>query len=236
MLDVCLWLVDLDPAGHRLEFLRTLLDPEERARADRFVPPAVRRRFTVARGALREILGSLLGVAPAEVRFAYGDRGKPELPGVSLRFNLSHSEERALVGVVEGRAIGVDLEHLRAGEDFRGLAERFFSEPERQELRRVPEPSFRREFLRIWTRKEAYLKARGTGLAMPLGDFAVPLGDLPGPAAMTWARGHAEEAQAWRLQEVDCGQGYVGALCLEGGGWRAAPPVPWTGSPRGGSG
>ena len=228
MLAVRLWLVDLDPPEERQALLWEHLDAEERERARRFIPPAVRRRFLCARGSLREILGHLLQAPPRSVRFAYGDQGKPELAGArDLRFNLSHSEGRALVGVVPGRELGVDLESLRGGTDFRGLTERFFSAPEREELRQVPDPEFPREFLRLWTRKEAYLKARGTGLALPLDAFAVALGDLPEPVGMTWTRGHEEEAAAWRMVEVDCGAGYVGALCVEGEGWRAEAPSPW---------
>jgi 4'-phosphopantetheinyl transferase len=223
-----LFLVDLDPPAERLARLAEHLDPQERARAERFVPEKVRRRFLCARGSLREILADLVDLPPAELRFGYGDQGKPflDLPG-DLRFNLSHSHERALVGATWGRDLGVDLEHLREGQDLRGLAERFFSEPERQALRRVPEPEFRREFLRVWTRKEAYLKARGTGLALPLGDFAVPLGDLRHPANLAWTRGHPDEAASWSVQEIPCGESYLGAVCVQGGDWRTEAPCPW---------
>jgi len=225
---VHLWLVDLDPPADRLARLTEHLDPEEKLRAERFIPPQVRRRFICARGSLREILARWVDLLPARLRFAYTDRGKPSLdPPGDLRFNLSHSHERALVGLTWGREVGVDLEALRQGQDLRGLARRFFSEPERQALGRVPDPDFRREFLRIWTRKEAWLKARGTGLALPLEDFAVPVGDLPHPRHLTWTRGNPDEANAWSLVEVPCPEGYVGAACVQGDGWNALLPTPW---------
>ncbi len=227
-----LWLVDLNPPEKRLVELERWLCPEERARADRFIPAEVRRRFICARGSLREILAWLLGCPPRALGFAYGEQGKPVLADrPNLRFNLSHSGERALVGVSWQRELGVDLEHLRAGVDFRGLTARFFSEPERCALMETAEPLFPREFLRVWTRKEAYLKARGTGLALPLADFAVPLGGLPSPRELTWTRVRPEEAARWPVQEVPCEEGYVGALCAEGADWHAEPVVPrfWAG-------
>lgn len=223
-----LWLVDLDPPEARRAELGLRLSPEERARADRFIPPTVRRRFECARGSLREILAHLLDCAPSAIRFAYGEWGKPTLAEwPELRFNLSHSGERALIGASWKREVGVDLEQLRKGADFRGLAERFFSEPERQALLEVPDPLFPREFLRVWTRKEAYLKARGTGLALPLGDFAVPLGPLSNPRPLTWTRDRPEEASSWPVQELPCGEEYVGAMCAEGPGWSARTVIPW---------
>lgn len=227
-----LWRIDLNPPEPRQTELERWLCPEERARADRFIPPEIRRRFTCARGSLREVLAWSLGCRPHDLHFAYGEQGKPVLADQpELRFNLSHSGERALVGVSWQRELGVDLEHLRAGVDFRGLTARFFSEPERRALSEVPEPLFPREFLRVWTRKEAYLKARGTGLALPLADFAVPLGELPSPRELTWTRDRPEEAARWPIQEVPCEEGYVGALCAEGPEWHAEPVLPrfWAG-------
>lgn len=200
------WCIDLDPPAGRVEELRAWLDPEERARAARFLVPQVGRRFTVARGTLREILGAELGVSPGSVEFAYGEHGKPSVEG--LHFNLSHSGDRALVGVAD-RPVGVDLEELRPGVQFRRLAERFFSALEREAL---PDEGLATAFFRLWTRKEAYLKACGKGLALPLASFAVPQEPLPAWARMRWAEDPAE-VDRWLLRDVDVGPGYVGAVC-----------------------
>lgn len=208
MPELHLW--DLDPPPERVAELRAHLGTEERVRADRFLVSAVGRRFTVARGSLRELLGGRLGIPPEAVEFAYGPQGKPWLPGrPDLHFNLSHSGERALVGLAD-RDIGVDIEEIRPDVEFRRLAERFFSEPERRELQKVPDEDLPLAFFRLWTRKEAYLKACGTGMAMPLADFAVPLGPLPDLTPMLWAK----RPGSWRIRDVDCGPGYVGALCV----------------------
>lgn len=204
------WCVDLDPSEERLALLRAHLDDEELARAARFLVPRVGRRFTAARGTLREILGDALGVRPAQVRFTYGEHGKPSVPG--LWFNLSHSGDRALVGLAD-RDLGVDLEEVRPNVEFRRLAVRFFSAPEREALEAVPDAELPRAFFRLWTRKEAYLKACGKGLALPLASFAVPMGPLPSLTPMLWAEDPAE-VDRWLVRDVDVGEGYVGALCL----------------------
>lgn len=201
------WCVDLDPPGERVQVLRGWLDLAELDRAARFLVPRVGRRFTVARGTLREILGAELGIPPASVRFAYGEHGKPSVEG--LHFNLSHSGDRALVGVAD-RPVGVDLEELRPDVQFRRLAERFFSALEREAM---PDQGLALAFFRLWTRKEAYLKACGKGLALPLASFAVPQGPLPGWAPMLWAEDPAE-VDRWLLRDVPVGEGYVGAVCL----------------------
>jgi len=228
-----LWLVDLNPPEKRLVELERWLCPEERARADRFIPAEVRRRFICARGSLREILAWLLGCPPRALGFAYGEQGKPVLADrPNLRFNLSHSGERALVGVSWQRELGVDLEHLRAGVDFRGLTARFFSEPEKM----CPDGDGRAA---LPPRVPEGLDPQG-GLpqssrdrpgANPVADFAVPLGGLPSPRELTWTRVRPEEAARWPVQEVPCEEGYVGALCAEGADWHAEPVVPrfWAG-------
>lgn len=202
--------MDLDPPAERVEALRAHLDQEEAARADRFLVPRIGRRFTVARGTLREILGEALQVPPAQVEFAYGEHGKPAVPG--LWFNLSHSGDRALVALAD-REVGVDLEELRTNVEFRRLAIRFFSPLEREALEAVPDEGLPLAFFRLWTRKEAYLKACGKGLALPLASFAVPMGPLAAPAPMLWAEDPAEVGR-WRVRDVDVGAGYVGAVCL----------------------
>ncbi|MES1241441.1 MAG: 4'-phosphopantetheinyl transferase superfamily protein, partial [Acidobacteriota bacterium] len=234
--EVHIWFVDLDPPAGRVEALGRSLAQDEWDRANRFRFDRHRRQYVVGRGALRALLGACTGTRPELVRFTYGPRGKPFLappfslsPGTGERagergdgindsgdlfFNLSNSDERALVGFVRGREIGVDIEFLKPMPDCEQIAERFFSESERVVLRGVPQASKEEAFFNCWTRKEAYLKAVGEGLAAPLDSFDVTL--APGePPRMLTLRGDADAAARWWLEHFRLSPEHIGALALE---------------------
>jgi len=201
------------------------LAPDELRRADRYRFERDRRRFIVARGVLRAILSRYTGVEPGQLRFRYGAQGKPQLVGETgreaLRFNLSHAHELVLFAVARGRAIGVDLEYVRRDLADLELAERFFSPTEVAVLRALPAYARCRAFFNCWTRKEAYIKAKGGGLSIPLDQFDVTLG--PGKAAaLVEARWDAEEASRWSLHGMDPAPGYVAALAVQGRAWELA--------------
>jgi len=217
---VHVWRADLDqPPSQMDRFLRTL-SADERARAGRFHFQKDREHFIAARGALRAILGLYLNRAPQCLSFCYGEHGKPALmlqPGEDpIRFNVSHSRGVALYAITCGREIGIDLECMRSDLEVEQLAERFFSYQEIATLRKLPASMRRSAFFRCWTRKEAYIKARGEGLSLPLDQFDVSL--LPGePAALLHTRPDSNEALRWSLQELTPGpSGYVAALAVEG--------------------
>jgi 4'-phosphopantetheinyl transferase len=219
--EVHLWRFRLDAPADRLDALAETLSADERARADRFAFDVHRLRFVAARGRLREVLGRYLGAPPASLRFAYGPHGKPELrdaPG--LRFNLSHSGSAALLAVSPDRPVGVDLEEARPLADFESLADRVFSPRERRALDALPPSGRLAAFYLGWTRKEAYLKALGDGLARPLDRFSVSLS--PGePARLLDAFGDPEEPARWSLLDVTPWPGF--AACLAAPGPLAAP-------------
>src|SRR5262249_35425066 len=148
-------------------------------RASRLRIDSARDEFVVRRGLLRVILGSYVGCAPDELDFQYGPYGKPELSrstGVgSLTFNLSVSRGLVLYALTREREVGVDVERVRDGIPHAGLARRFFSAAEREEMRRLPAGATIRGFFNGWTRKEAYVKAIGTGLVTRLDSFTVTL-------------------------------------------------------------
>jgi 4'-phosphopantetheinyl transferase len=215
------WLVPLDPPPAALARLAGRLSPDERRRAARFRFERDRRRFQAARGALRELLAGYLDERPERIRFVEGRHGKPELAeaGSALRFNVSHSGERALCALSLRRELGVDIEQLRELADAEALARRFFSAAESAELAALPEPQRLAAFFRCWTRKEAYLKAVGAGLLQPLADFDVSL--LPELGACDFnLHGRPEETARWSLLALDVGAGYVGALMAERPPWR----------------
>jgi 4'-phosphopantetheinyl transferase len=219
---VHVWRVGLAPDASCVERLRCSLSADESQRAARFYFEPDRRRFIVARGALRDILGRYLGMAPSELSFCYSFYGKPALARVpgeeKLRFNVTHSHELALVAVTRDREVGVDLEYLRPDIACEEIAERFFSARERAGLRALPAEVKHQAFFNCWTRKEAYIKAHGEGLSLPLDQFDVSL--APGePAALLATRHDHRDAQHWCLQALMPGPGYAAAVAVEGQDW-----------------
>ncbi|HSF34169.1 MAG TPA: 4'-phosphopantetheinyl transferase superfamily protein [Candidatus Tectomicrobia bacterium] len=219
---VHVWRVGLEPDTACVEQLHRSLSADESQRAARFYFEPDRRRFIVARGALRDILGRYLGIPPSELGFCYSSYGKPALartPGEGrLRFNVSHSHELALVAVTHAREVGVDLEYLRPDIACEEIAEHFFSARERASLRALPAEVKHQAFFNCWTRKEAYIKAHGEGLSLPLDQFDVSL--APGePVALLATRHDHRDAQRWSLQALMPGPGYAAAVVVEGQGW-----------------
>lgn len=211
------WAVPLAPSPERVAELERLLAADELERAYRFRFERHRRRFIVGRGVLRRLLGAYLDADPAELTFRYGDKGKPSLDprwdAGRLSFNLSHSEELGLYGLTLERELGIDVEHLRPMPDAEQIAERFFSRSERETLRRIPGERKSAAFFNCWTRKEAYIKATGDGLSMPLDRFDVTLAPEDEPR-MLRAEGDPREAERWTLYHLEPAEGYVGALIV----------------------
>jgi len=220
--EIHVWYVRLDPPQERVEQLGRPLTKDEWERANRFRFDQHRRQYVVGRGALRTLLAAYQGTRPELVRFTYGPRGKPFLDASqnqdgagTLFFNLSNSSERALVGFARGLEIGVDLEYMKPMPDLEQIAERFFSVPERDVLRQLPAAQKPEGFFNCWTRKEAYLKAVGEGLALPLDSFDVTL--APGePARMLAVEGDAERATRWHYWHLRPAEDYIGAVAIEG--------------------
>jgi 4'-phosphopantetheinyl transferase len=192
------------------------LTPDERGRAERFRFENLRHSFVLTRGALRVLLGRYLHVSPAKIQFAYGSKGKPRLaePGLAT-FNLSHSGGLAVFGFAASCEIGVDVEEVRPMADMLDIAQRFFCPAEAAELISLPANQRERGFFRCWTRKEAYIKALGEGLSVPLDGFQVTL--RPGErASIIHLAGDANAARTWRLYDLELSPGYVGALAYHG--------------------
>src|SRR5258706_9207194 len=166
--EVHVWTVNLRSHTIDLEPLYALLSDDERARARRFCFVEHANRYTVARASLRRILGRYTGVAPGLLQFNYSANGKPFLTNGLIRFNLSHSSDLAAVAVAHDREIGIDVEQIRNDDDLLDVAEHYFAPAERASLRLLSAEERPFGFFRCWTRKEAYLKARGEGLSMDL--------------------------------------------------------------------
>ena len=209
---VHIWTLPLE-ATNSAHSLRDLLSPDELERAARFRFDKHRDQYLLTRGTLRSLLGNYLGTAPREIAFEYSKYEKPSLKqGHDLAFNLSHTEGMAIFGFTRGHRIGVDIERLRS--DFRAdeIAERFFSASERAALREIAEERRHEFFFRIWTRKEAYIKALGEGLSHPLHQFDVSLDDT---ATLLATRPNASDAQRWQLENLAIAPEFIAAAAVE---------------------
>jgi len=219
---VHVWRTATEVPASRVAPLYGLLAPDERARAGRFLYEEDRRRYTVARGVLRSLLARYLDVEPAAVEFRYDDHGKPSLAGTpggrDVRFNLSHSYGWALHAFAIGREVGVDVERVRPDTDIMGVARHSFSPAEVEALTSLPPGQRREAFFNCWTRKEAFIKAHGEGIALGLSRFDVTLRPDE-PAALLRFEGDPREVARWSMRALDAGEGYKAALAVEGEGW-----------------
>ena len=211
--EVHVWRIPLRPPAPVVQALRATLDAEERERADRFRMQHLTVRFVTGRGAQRDILGRYLGAAPAALRFTVGEYGKPALHPPRLRFNLSNSGDLALLAVAGAGDVGVDVEETRAMPDAEGIARRMYSAAEQRALFALPPAEREAAFLRVWTRKEAFIKAQGSGVWAGLDRFDVSIGPA---AALLAVDGSAAEAARWSMRALQPGPGYVAALVTEG--------------------
>jgi 4'-phosphopantetheinyl transferase len=221
--EVHLWRADLEAIGVEESRWQRALSSDELARASRFHFSRDRQHFVAARAVLRIILASYLATEAKKIEFCYSKKEKPSLGPAhersDLTFNVSHSGGIALFAFTRGREIGVDVEQVRRDSDSEAIARRFFSVHEQEQLAALPAEERGEAFFRCWTRKEAYIKATGDGLSLPLGQFDVSMAAGETNALLA-TRPDGSEARRWRLQEVPGGTGYVAALCVAGQDWK----------------
>jgi 4'-phosphopantetheinyl transferase len=219
------WCASLDVAPEISARLYATLTSDERTRSARFQFERDRQHFIVARGVLRDLLGRYLQTQPGHIRFVYNGFGKPDLSpefANRLKFNLSHAAGLALIAIATASDVGVDLEYIRAQHHYADIARRFFSAAEVDYLTALPSHLYAETFFSCWTKKEAYLKACGEGLAIPLNSFSVPLTTDPAPTPVDLyvASKDIGPAKRWSLYTLRPAPGYAGALAIEGTGWR----------------
>ena len=209
--------LDVEPTTRRR--YSESLSHDECERAARFYFEKHRRRFSAGRGLLRSLLGKYLALPPDEIIFSYNEHGKPHLTPdqnqSDLRFNLSHSDELALFAFTMGRDIGVDVERIRPDRSTRGIAESFFAPREVAALFALSNDQHTAAFFRCWTRKEAYIKAKGTGMSIPLDSFAVSLAP-DAPAELLWVRDKPEEPSRWTLTTLSPDPAFAACAAIEG--------------------
>ncbi len=217
--EVHVWRAMLNLSRERMQALEQTLAGDEHLRARKFRFQKDRDHFVAARGQLRAILGRYLNKDARALRFSYNQYGKPALAGDSgsspLFFNTTHSHEMALIAVTRAGEIGVDLEFIKSNVESLQIAQRFFSANEVTMLSAVPEQLQHEAFYNCWTRKEAYIKARGMGLSLDLHLFDVSL--TPGmPPAILDSREADHDITRWSLYDLPAGAGYKAALAVEG--------------------
>jgi 4'-phosphopantetheinyl transferase len=220
--EVHVWRIGLDLAAAHLAKLRRILPSDERERADRFRFEADQQRSVIGRGCLRLLLGEILELPADSLQFECDEFGKPRLMamrGRPLQFNVSHSGELILIAITMGRAVGIDIERIRTDLDLDGVAARFFSANECKILASLSGPGKYEAFFTCWTRKEAYLKARGVGLSVPLDQFDVSF--LPDEEPRLLATRHdPAEKRRWKLRRLVPSADYVAALAVQGSDWK----------------
>ena len=220
--EVHIWRASLHAEKSVLSTLQRLLSDEEVTKAKQFYFEKDRQHFIIAHGILRTLLSRYLNIPPSLLSFNYNAYGKPALSSPFceryLHFNLSHSHDMALYAFAYTRQIGVDIEYMRSDFNYEELARHSFSAREQATLSALPQALKQQAFFNCWTRKEAYIKARGTGLSLPLDLFDVSL--QPGePAMLLASREDPQETTRWSLQEFFPAPSYAGAVAVEGSGW-----------------
>lgn len=221
--EVQVFRASLQVSPGKREMFQTVLSGDELSRAARFHFPKDRDHYVTARGLLRRLLGRYTGADPRALRFFYGPHGKPFLdsgPGTEpLKFNISHSHGLCLLAFSRGKEVGVDIEYIRPSRpEDEDIVMRFFAPAEAAALGALPPDLRQKEFFTFWSRKEAYLKARGFGVAMELRSFDVS-GRPDERTGMIGIKGD-EESPLWSLRDLDAGPGYAAALAAEGHDWQ----------------
>src|SRR3984893_5092545 len=215
--EIHLWRARCDEGPDPLHYLE-LLSPDEKERAGRFAIDGARRDFVVSRGMLRELLAAYLNTRPRDIVLRYGAHGKPSVSQngaeSTVRFNVSHSKGFAIFAFSLEAEVGVDVERIRAEFPGREVAERFFSEQEVAALGKLAPELSSEAFFTCWTRKEAYVKARGGGLQIPLRSFSVGLQEDEDEQIVD------ESGKEWSIHPFEPGTGFAAAVAAEGRGWR----------------
>ena len=213
--EVHVWRTTLDSETTDVDLLYSLLPAEERLKADRFQLDLHRRRYITAHATLRRLIGAYLAEAFAVEPFVAGPNGKPALAGAGLRFNLSHAGALGLFAFALEREVGIDLETVDPAVEVDSVARTFFSQSEWSSLLALPSPRRVDGFYHVWSQKEAYLKARGEGVAHGLDHFDVAA-EPDRPASLLADRRDPLAAARWKLFTLEPGAEFRGALAVEG--------------------
>lgn len=201
--EVHVWTTDLEISQDQEAAFLNTLSRDEVIRANRFLSPIHKRRFIAARGTLRYILSQYLEIKPQELSFVYGEHNKPAIPNTDLQFNLAHSQDIAIYGLTLDHEVGIDIEKIQHSYN-PAIAERYFSAKENKELEQIPEEEKKEAFYRLWSRKEAIIKALGKGFSQSLATFDVSLKPISEIIQI--------EETDWSLISLDVNKEFASAL------------------------
>jgi 4'-phosphopantetheinyl transferase len=222
--EVHLWKMLLEVNNKVASRLNELLSADEQEKASRFHFAADRRRFVITRGCLRALLSRYTNMAPETIQFAYGKYGKPSLPqatreSAQIEFNVAHSGNTAAFAFTRIGNIGIDIEQIRTDFDADDIAQRYFSAAEISSLGQTSLAARHAAFFSCWTRKEAFLKAKGVGLSYSLKQFDVTVSPTS-PARLLSTRPDAKEAARWSMKSFDLARGYAATVVVAGHNWQ----------------
>lgn len=212
---VHIWHLLLDLPGQELEHCCSLLSSDEKTRAEKFYFENARDRYIAGRGLLRILLGGYLNLGPAHIQIDYEPQGKPLLKEYSIQFNVSHSERLGVVALCQDHRVGVDIERHRPLEDMDDLARRFFTTGESALLTPLSGLEKQRLFYKIWTCKEAYLKAVGAGLLLPLDQVEVK---FEADEKIHLTSNDGVRMDDWQVHIFNPQSDFQCAVCVEGDG------------------
>ena len=232
---VHLWAAAMNEFVDQAPKLGLLLSPAEQVTAHKFKFARDRNRYLIRRGLLRLLLSRYLQQLPAAIEFQHGAYGKPEIKnhasGAPLFFNTSHSADIAVCAITSAGPVGVDIERTRTIPDIQKIARRYFRPRETETLMALPAESRLQAFYACWTRKEAFLKATGEGIAESLAKVEVTLAPRDPPAVVSLT-GNPRAHEQWRLQPFSPAPGYLGCIAykhaqLALSHWRVNPESSW---------
>jgi 4'-phosphopantetheinyl transferase len=228
--EVHIWRLYINSEFSNIQYLKGILSNEERTKAEGFYFKIDQWRYIIVRAILRIILAKYLCLEPEQIRFNYGTHDKPALSDVlkthRVNFNLSHSQNIALYVIVCDREVGIDIENIRTDLDVLGIAEHWFSQREAAVIRELSSDAQKKAFFTIWTRKEAYLKAKGVGLAQLNGfEVLLHLGEL---TILMSSEEDSHEPSLWKLEDLAVDPDYAATVAVEGKTWT---PKFWQWSP-----
>lgn len=222
--DADIWVWSLDASRAERATYESYLSQDEIDRADRFHFEELRNHFVVSQGKLRQTLAAYLGLHPSSIRFLRNEFGKPAIAAEGIRapfFNLSHSGGLAALAVCDAVDVGVDIEAVRPT-PVEDIPASFFSEAETKDLLAMEEADRRAGFFRCWTRKEAFIKAVGKGLSLPLNSFDVEC-RLDQDPRLRWVAGCPDAPNQWSIRAFEPKSGWIGAVAAKTSRLRLVP-------------
>ncbi len=214
-----LWVIPLDGTNRPLEDFRSILSNEEKEQWERFSFSDLQRRYAIAHVRMREIISDYIKIKPSDITFTTNVFEKPflvEANGLSnIYFNLSHSHDIAVLAITQSRKVGVDVERLKPLNDYMKIAGRYFSPGEINALKQMKGRRACQAFIQLWAGKEAFIKAHGEGISLPLNQFSLEnLIEHPGKKVCKIKL--PGESIPWSVSPLKMPAGYLGAVAIEG--------------------